>query len=270
MRLINKIKTTLKRTSGASLIFVLGVMMFLMAIGVSTLAAAFANAGYVMRQSEFTRVRLLHESIHENIMYSLQADPEDEDLLGYQIAMAIFNANDPAHPAFVLPPPTTPENLNPTNPGLAPIPNLEINVIGTPLENLGGRVTVERITLSFPDQFVRINEAIPGDDTITPAIPREPRTATLNASMIVEVVIRIDRLATDIIDDDDLGVRRITSIAVYEYTGGRFTEEPAGVPGGEPGDDNGDENGYETFVMKFESPSGYGIWRMVRHEIIDW
>jgi Tfp pilus assembly protein PilV len=92
LRLTNNIRKTLKRTSGASLIFVLFIMLFLMSIGVSTLAAAFANSGYIMRQSDYSRVRLLYESVHENIMHSLQVNPEDDDYLGYQIAMAIFKA----------------------------------------------------------------------------------------------------------------------------------------------------------------------------------
>jgi len=248
------------------MIFVIFVMMFLMAIGVSTLSAAFANAGYIVRQSDFARVRLLHESIHENIMFSLQDDPKDEDMLGYQIAMAIFRANDPSEFAPGVP-----------VPGLADITNMVINVDGTLLGNIGGRITVESVALSFPgqEQLVIINEAIPAvaqdppnptgvtlppEDIITQFRPREPRTATLNASMIVEVVI-------------SSGDRTITSVAVYEYTGGRLTDDPTGALAQNP-----PPPVIVTPPMVFvpavigvpSDPGGYGIWSMVRHEILDW
>jgi len=238
-------------------------MLFLLAIGVSTMAAAFANAGYIMRQTEFSRVRLLHESIHENFMYSLQADPENDLLLGHMIAMAIFKANDPTDPSYVLPP-----SPGEPSPGLADITDLVITLDGIPIENLGGTKTAESIIITFPDQIVTITDAIPaiaqvppgatGDNIITPGSPREPRTATLNASMVVEVTVRTLN-------------RSITSIAVYEYTGGRLTDDP-----------NGDRSAVTeniTFAMEFEKPAafggpddrgGFGSWRMVRHEIIDW
>jgi hypothetical protein len=197
-------------------------------------------------------------------MYSLQVDPADEDLLGYMIAMAIFRANDPADENYRLP-------LSPgeASPGLADITDLKVTLDGIPFENFGGRITLESITITFPYQFVTITDAIPatlqdppppatGADIIVPARPREPRTATVNAGMIVEIVVR------------SVG-RSITSIAVYEYTGGRLTDDP-----------EGDRSGVTTdtiFEMEFEKPGifsgpddrgGYGRWRMVRHEFIDW
>ena len=271
------------------MIFVLGVMMFLMSIGVSTLAAAYANAGYIMRQSDFARVRLLHESIHENIMYSLQADPEDEDLLGFQLARAIFRANDPLDAAYAqFTPDPTLENPypDPIATGLLPITDLTILIDGAQIAVPGGRITVENITLSFPEQFVNINDAIPavpqfppppasGADIITPAEPREPRTATLNASMVVEVEI-------------SSGNRTITSIAVFEYIGGRLTDNPTGVPtfinptnpppmqfvpsvpGTPPIEPEDPEDPEDTGTPGTPGYSGgYGIWRMVRHEVID-
>jgi hypothetical protein len=245
------------------MIFVLGIMLFLLAIGVSTMAAAFANAGYIMRQTYFSRARMLHESIHENIMYSLQADPEDEDLLGYMLTMAIFRANDPADPDFVLP-----SSPGEPNPGFADITDMQITLDGISLADFGGRITLESITITFPNQLVSITEAVPaiaqdppgatGDNIITHARPREPRTATVNASMIVEVTVR------------SVG-RSITSIAVFEYTGGRLTDDPDGANSGVTAD--------LSFEMVFEKPAlfsgpddrgGYGRWRMVRHEFIDW
>jgi hypothetical protein len=254
---MKKINTTLKCTSGASLIFVLGIMMFLMSIGVSTMAAAFANAGFIMRQNDFNRVRLLHESIHENIMFSLQDNYENPDSLGYQIAMEIFRTNDPTDPGHI--PPLAP---GVPAPGLTGDRPLEVWIDGLPIGNFGPRITVDSITLSFPEQFVNIMEAIPyiplypsgatGENVITQERLRVPRTATLNASMVVEIVITS-------------GERTITSIAVYEYTGGRLTEYPF-VP----------TYNLASTTMRFvlsagyAAPGGYGEWNMVRHEIIGW
>jgi hypothetical protein len=245
------------------MIFILGIMLFLLAIGVSTLAAAFANAGYIMRQTYFSRARMLHESIHENIMYSLQADPQNEELLGYMLAMAIYRANDPADPEYVLPP-----SPGEPSPGLADITDLVVALDGIPLENFGGRITLERVTITFPNQLINITEAIPAiaqdppgaapANIITHARPREPRTATLNASMIVEVVV------------SSVG-RTITSISVFEYTGGRLTDDPDGA--------NSTVTEDYIFEMAFVKPAlfsgpddrgGHGTWRMVRHEFIDW
>jgi hypothetical protein len=239
-------------------------MLFLLAIGISTMAAAFANAGYIMRQSDYSRVRLLHESIHDNIMHSLLLDPEDETLLGYQIAMAIFRANDPTDTDYVHPP----DDDEPA-PGLGDIP-LTIRIDDIPIGNFGARITVDSIILSFPNQFVSIIEAIPyepqfppnnppsiqlpDDEIITQRRWREPRTATVNASMVVEVVITS-------------GDRTITSIAVYEYTGGRLADYPISTD-------------YEPSTTKMEflhavgypynTPCGYGTWSMIRYEIANW
>jgi len=275
LRLYNKIKNTLKRRSGASLILVLGVMLFLLAIGISTMAAAFANAGYIMRQNDYNRVRLLHESIHENIMHSLQANTlpsgtGNPNSLGFQLAMAIFKVNDPT-PQI---PPLAPSVVTALQALFNDGAELGILFDGTSIlgvnNHIGGRlITVQSITLSFPYQIVNINEAIPGipdnypsgstgDNIITHMRQREPRTATVNASMEVRV---------EIVSGD----RTITSIAVYEYTGGRLTDTPSGVRWDDP----------PPLPMVFvpvvtglpgypNEPGGYGTWSMVRYEIPNW
>ena len=263
MRIMKKINILLKRTSGASLILVLGIMLFLMAIGVSTMSAAFANAGYIMRQNDFNRVKLLHESIHENIMFSMQDRPGYPNSLGYRIAMAIFDANDPRTYAPGVP--------------VSPLGSIDLDILisntaapGTSIlrnNTFGNIIAVESITLSFPEQFVSIQEAIPpvspfplgatGDEVITPARPREPRTASLNASMIVEVVI-------------SSGDRTITSTAFYEYTGGRLTDNPSSTPVYIDPPSPPDMKLIPAPSNPPYDPGGYVIWRMVRHEIIDW
>jgi len=229
---------------------VLGVMMFLMSIGVSTLAAAFANSGYIIRQSDFARVRLLSDSIHENIMHSLQHDPEDEELLGYQIAMAIFNANDGDGAGL---PTTTKEDE-----GLILVHSID----NLPITPLGSRIILESIKLSFPEQIIsHIHGPEPyepqyppppatGDEIITPERERVPRTAKLNASMIVEVIIRS-------------GDRRITSIAFYRYTDGELSDDPDEMYS------RVKEEDIPPLDMVFV-PGEFGRWEMIRHEVIDW
>jgi hypothetical protein len=57
------------------------------------------------------------------------------------------------------------------------------------------------------------------------------------------------------------GSRTITSIAVYEYNGGRLTDDPEG--------EHIDFDEDTSFEMFF-ADDGYGIWRLVRHEVIGW
>ena len=267
MRLFVKIKVTLKRSSGASLIFVLGIMMFLMAIGVSTMAAAAANAGYIIRQNDFNKIRLLQDSVHESIMFSLQNDPEEMNSLAYQLAMAIFNANDPDNPSY------DPNGLEDITFGTyteTGSDSFRILIDGVQIGNLGGRVNVVGIRFSFPEQHVAIRDAVDYipqelDDGIPPGIitweqDREPRAATVNARLEVELAIR----------SGGAGGRVITSVAVYEYTGGRLTDDPLG-------DFTKVEVVPPDLSMVFEPPDpldpndigGYGEWRLVRYEIID-
>jgi len=248
MLLLKRLKKALKDKSGASIIFVLGIMMFLMAIGISVMAAGTANSGALMRQNEYSKVLLLSKSIHDNIMYSLQADPENETLLGYQLAFAIFSAFD--------------MDDNVLNPGsdkrLSDIHDMKITLSSGGSEFVlfqpGGISTdiihVSDVVFKFPVQDVVISPAIEFDPVYVDGagyqdVPKIPRTATVNARMVVDVVVA----ARD---------RHITSRAVYEYKNGRLI-----------GIDNiyGNIDDPE-FLMRFE-PDGYGIWELVSYEIID-
>ena len=78
---MNRLIRILKNKTGASLVFVVGVMLLLLAVGVSALTAASSNAGFAQRQRQFNQVRILADSVHQNILFSLQSDPSDEGLL---------------------------------------------------------------------------------------------------------------------------------------------------------------------------------------------
>ena len=249
MRLINKIIKALKCKSGASIIFVLGIMMFLMAIAVSVMAAGTSNAGALIRQNEYNKVLLLGKSMHDNIMFSLQADPENESLLGYQLAYAIFKVydSDDADPGS-----------GTTRPRLGDIHDMKISlnsgggvrVLYDPLDPSTDIINVSNVVLMFPVQDVIVSPAIEFEPVYLEngeyqEVPRIPRTAAVNARMVVDVVIA----ARD---------RHITSRAVYEYKNGRLIE----IENTSGGIDDPD------YLMIFE-PGGYGIWELVSYEIID-
>jgi len=236
------------------LIFIVGLALFLLAIGTSTLAAAFANTGYLARQNEFNKIMILDKAIHENMMYSLQADPEDENLLGYQIAWAIYKANDPFYNSDYE---EGENNLKPVDDFWVLIDDIEINeFIGT------GVVFLESISISFPEQIVEISNPSPAifedGSTTEVLVPffRTPKTATMNARMIVEIVIVIE---------SDASERTITSRAIYQFTGGRLSDDKDGDHSNVGVDVDG--NAIE-FEMEF-LPDGYGEWRLVSYETVD-
>ena len=89
-RVINRLKAAVKNESGVSILFVLGIMMMLLAVGASVMAAAFGNVGIGIRQERHNRAMLLTDSIHRNIMYSLVDDADFDNSLSGQLAMYII------------------------------------------------------------------------------------------------------------------------------------------------------------------------------------
>jgi len=243
MRLKNKITAILKSTSGVSLMFVLGVMMMLLLIGASLLVAASANIGSNIRQNEFNRVMLLSNSIHRNIMYSLQADPENEGLLANQLAWIIYEAQD--------------EDIDDIT--------LRINMDA----DIPDSMSVS-IILSIPFHEVRVSESsdyFPGIEGIdyydeegnhiviepVPETPRVPETANIKAEMLVTVVIESDAMVRE-------GSRLVTTQAAYEYRGGSLTDDPYGVHQTNPNPID--------LVMEF-APDGFGIWSLTSYETVE-
>ena len=231
----------LKNKSGASLLFVLGAMLLLLSVGVSTLAAAGASSGFAMTQKAYSRVVILSDSIHRNIMYSLQHDPSNEDMLAYRLAYSLYEAkrDDPVD-------------------GLGAI-DLQIGfddqVFNERFES--GEITVQSVRLLFPSQKVVIKPAKPA----IPAIPaesgvlisREAKTATVNATMTVVVEI-------------EAAGRIVKTIATYRYSGGELTDDPRG--------EHADVFDPEAeFDMEFrpgdEGRDGFGRWELVKYEKVD-
>ena len=253
MHLLNRIKKTLKCKSGASIIFVVGIMMFLMAIGVSTMAAGASNAGALQRQNEYNRILLLSKSVHDNIMYSLQANPEDDVLLGYQLAYALFSAYDMMMR----------EVEDELDQEIDPLPLK--NIINKIQIRIGedllfdanypstDMIHVSGVTFKFPVQDIVDSPAImlyDSEDNIIEII--KPRTATINARMVVEIEVTARDLRADSND------RRVLSRATYEYKNGRMI----GIPVSDGLDEDPD------YLMVYE-PDGYGTWELVDYEIVD-
>ncbi|MCL2088290.1 MAG: hypothetical protein FWH14_02290 [Oscillospiraceae bacterium] len=229
----HKITTTLRGKDGASLVFVLGVMLLIMSIGASTLAAAGANTGFNLRQRQYSNIMLLNDSVHRNIMYSLQHDPADEGLLSYQLAMAAYQANDPEL------------SDNYRDGGLQNI-ELDMDIGGIDLED------VPTITLSFAEQNVRIPAGRPMG-TVPPSFIRQPRTAEISLRMYVTVKIERDGYS-------------FASKAAYIYSG-ELSDDPNGVYDHITTPYPLDSDGNPIVLdMKF---SDYGRWRLERYEKIE-
>ena len=233
----------LKSKSGASLMFVLAVMMLLMAISISVLTAAGASAGIYLKQKEHSQIIVLDESIQKNIMYSLQSNPSDAALLSRQLVMAIYEANDPelafGGVAF---------GLSSKTLGLS---------LGNGVDITSGSVKVDSITLAFPEQNVVLMPPVPAiyEDVFdvdgnkidrVVVIGRDPKTASISATMTVTVKISANG-------------KTMTTRTSYEYHGGFLSDDVNGIHSLEEDD--------STFAMSFTA-DGYGEWRLLKHEII--
>jgi len=190
MRLRNKVLSILKDKSGASLMFVLGIMLLLLAIGGSVLVAASTNVGANVRQEKYNAAVILTDSIHRSIKYSLEEVPESTDYpdsnfessLAYQIARGIYDSFE------------------------SPQGSIELNadILEIDMSNIKG------ITLEFSYQDIRFAGPVDAVPETDPPTPRIPRTATINAQMDVRVVVEVESAS---LRD---APRYITSIASYE------------------------------------------------------
>jgi hypothetical protein len=74
----NKTLSILRDKTGGSLLFILGMMLLLMAIGVSALVAAGASAGAALNQNSFSQLNLHADSVIKTVMYGIQENDADE------------------------------------------------------------------------------------------------------------------------------------------------------------------------------------------------
>lgn len=219
----SKTVSALKDQSGASLLFVLGVMLMLLAVGASVLAAAFGNFGIGIMQENHNRAMLLGDSIHRNIEHSLVNLADDENSLAQQIARQIY------------------ENSDDDSNVIVHIDNIKLDV-----DIPGSSPLPVEVTLYFPHASAVITPYVPEMSEFIPSIPERPRRALLNATMLVRVEVEVNSAGV-------LGDKRVINFeAVYEYTDGILTEEPAG-----------------SSDMEFLIPAHRGRWDIVSFEIID-
>ena len=203
MRLINRVSAILKNKSGASLMFVLGIMLFLLAIAGSVLAAASANIGANARQERHNRAELLTESIHRNIKYSLEMTPltmdytdtDFENSLAYQIAQVVYNNASAETPIDMI-------YLD------IDIPKVETDM-------------VDSILLEILFQDVRYTGPIEAVLETDPPTPRVPMMASVNAKMSVKVVVEVESASLR------EAPRFITTMATYEYRDGILSDTNA-------------------------------------------
>jgi len=248
----NKIIKILQDKTGATMMFVLGIMLLLMAIGVSALVAASANTGFMLNQREYNQILILDDAVHKNIMYSLQYDTSSDDYLSKQLVMKIYAARAPD------PPESTP---------LVSFPDMSLDIsFSNGLEAESNHIQVKSVTLSFPEKLVEmINITDPIPAVFTPAEyddegnlisektldqPREPKMATVNATVNVTVEISTNG-------------KIITSRAIYKYTGGVLSDDPDGV--------HAEDKTDEAFPMVLvpDADGKCGEWRLIKHEKVD-
>jgi len=247
-----------KNNSGASLLFVLGIMMFLLIIGTSVLLAASTNAGFATNQRERNQIKILDESIHKTIMFSLQNGLDDGDLgtLGRQLAWALYQARVLCESVPCVPDPDghrchTSCIVATCNVRHNCLPNIVVYDSATLPNGIrfddgfgnnflftdgGLEATVTNITLAFPTQVITETAhacAIYGweffDEDAEELIfellvPCTPPLATIFANMIVTVTIDINT--------PNRRTRTVTSRALYQYTEGLISinNVPADAP----------------------------------------
>jgi len=210
MNIKNKISAVLNNKSGVSLLFVIGILGLLLAIGGSVMAAASANFGSNNRQNQYNRAVILNNSIQRNIMHSLQADQTNVNSLAYNIANALY-LNYAAVPRTQL------AAFELELAGVTVPPNTFVTVR---FDMQNGRI--------IPDG-VELNNADPPEEV------RRPRKVEIEARMTVEVAVIIDSMSPV--------PRFLTTHATYTYSGS-LTDNgtwPGGTmsfnnPGADPGD----------------------------------
>jgi hypothetical protein len=257
MRRINNKLNILKCNSGISLVFVLAVLFLLFAITTSVLVAAGAGFGAVQSQWEHNRVLLLDDSIHRNILHSLQPpDSTDEtDYLSVQLVRALHEAG-----------------------GL--LGEIDIDISGFEITDDDSDLTIESVRLTFPVQSVRNNNATrrnaiwnpgyyvhadscDGSDhsacsyhSPTIARYRDARVSYVDATMIVTVEI-------------NSGGRITRSRAEYVYSGnpiGVFSDDPNGLCYGCPAPSNVSYSCAGRCTDDKMHLINPGEWRLVRRD----
>lgn len=198
---MRRIRNFINDKSGASLVFVLSIMLLLIAIGTSALVAASASAGTKINQTIYNQLNIYADSLQKNLMYSLQMDlndPEYLNSLGAKFILALYNAKDEAD--------NKSEVLNELKFSL----NIVIDYDTLDDERKKSiKITTSQIKLTFKPIDVFITKAVG-----SPA--NEPKKATVNAIMTATVTIESQE-------------KKLNSLATYKLTDGYLEEQSTGM-----------------------------------------
>ena len=267
MFLRNKLRlayNTLKSKSGVSLIFVLGIMMMLFAIGgavisgasssidigSSVMGAASANFGSNIRQRQYNEAVLLSESIHRTIRQSMYKTNEGSDFntsLAYNLPLAIYESREAI------------EEMRAD--AITDIKALEGIVMELTIDfpGIADRINVNySINLIFPLAVSNpsiITEGPRGAIVDIPTIgnpilvrPRVPITVTINAEIVIEVVVPLQ----------GSGDRTLATQATYELRGAVWSDS------GNIADDE-----IKPEIIGTLDYIEFGTWKLVSYEMIE-
>lgn len=186
------------------MVFVLAVMLLLMAIGISSIVAASANAGSGISRQISNQLDIYADSMHRSIMFSLQTSSEDEGknisslhTLGGQILGLAYKKTLDASPdsSFTLNiTPTLSDSTDLSN----SISNVTIKVV--PLVNITP-ATAQQAEVTDEDGNIILTYA-----------PRKPQTAAISAAATVTVTAK-------------QGSETVISIVTYDFYGGLLEDD---------------------------------------------
>jgi hypothetical protein len=235
----------LTNKKGASLIFVMCISLLFMTIGISALVAGSSNAAFVQYQREYNQVRLLEDSIHRIVMYSLQRRdvPFDSNHMSFQLMNAIYDSHlERWHEWNVQDfDPNARESLTNRFDRIELVFDMEDPEVEDMAE--------VSIFLTIPVDDIDFNVKLSGVDENYNNIAGIRKTAEISAQLFVDVEIRLLR-QTDV-------NRIVRSRSIYVYSGGVLTAQNAANP--------------DTMIIQWprsgNDPRDEGQWTMMRREV---
>jgi len=198
MRRRDQILKIIQNKSGASILFVLAVMLLLMTIGVSVLTAASTNLGSGMNKKTGNQLNLYADNMQKSIMYSLQTGSSDEgrditsstdgpETLGGQILGAAAVAAVPGDPIEMKFKPTLSDGLE--------LSNIAVTV----------KVTPTVMTTPEVDEQPEVKDA--EGNIISPPVAGQPKTTVISGSAVVTVTVTLRE-------------KSVITVAVYDFSEG--------------------------------------------------
>jgi hypothetical protein len=247
----NRIIQALKSKSGASMLFVLGIMLTLLFISTSVLVAASAAAGAAVSRRINNQLELYADGIQKAIHASLQASDKihtnggdlNKDVFGSSLSFEQALQTLGGQLIKVMYDNATATSLHFVSQAIDPITGLNVGFNNDPDLGFDGTVNIEIV--SSVVSFDRADEngtlvptqISPGVFELLPMY--EPHRVQINAARVIITVV-VER-----------GTRRITSVVEYGYSGGLLESPTDPAAGG----------GYNQLLIV-----NAGEWEFVSHE----